>query len=292
MLAAGLSGATAEMVSLKPVADTCIAEYYPEKNFGGMQFFTAGTTQNYTTNRGLIKFNLSSAIPAGSKVISVSLTTEVTGDPDEPWNSANFGLHRLVRDWGEGDNFSSLPRTAASAGTNEVNWTHRFALTSETWSVPGGQSGVDYVAAPSTTTFVYQAGDSYNFGSSAALVADAQLWLDHPGTNFGWMLIVQNESEAFTARRFGSRETLYDFARLDVEFQPPPPITGFSAANGMVLLQFLSTANFAHQLQFTTNLTSGTWLSYPPIGPFTNPTTVHFGTPMFGPQGYYRLKVY
>jgi hypothetical protein len=283
----------AEFVEINPAADTCIAESFPDKNFGAMWFFTGGTTQNYTTNRGLMKFNLATAIPAGSKILSVSLTVEVTGQPDEPWNTSHFGLHRLLRDWGEGDNYApSKLGQAAPAGTNEANFTHRFAFTSETWGQPGGRAGADYTPSPSSTTFIYQAGDPYTFDSTASLVADAQLWLDQPGTNFGWMLIVQNETDNFTARRFGSRESVIDAPRLSVTYQPPPPFTKISAANGLVLLEYVSTSNYAHQVQFTTNLLGGNWQSYPPIGPFTNNTPVNFGAPMPGEQGFYRLKVY
>ncbi len=282
-----------ESTNLNPIADTCIAQSFPDKNFGATWFFTAGTTQNYTTNRGLMKFDLTSAIPAGSKILSVLLTVEVTGQPDEPWNTSHFGLHRMLRDWGEGDNFApSKLGQAAPAGTNEANYTHRFAFTSETWGQPGGQAGLDYVPSPSSTTFIYQAGDPYTFDSTATLVADAQLWLDQQGTNFGWMLIVQNETENFTARRFGSRESGSDAAKLSVTYQPPPPISKITAGNGSVLLEYVSPANYAHQVQFTTNLLGGSWQSYPPVGPFTNDTPIFFGSPMPGDQGFYRLKVY
>ena len=282
-----------EFIEINPVADTCIAESFPDKNFGAMEFFTAGTTQNYTTNRGLLKFDLAGAIPAGSKILGVALTVEVTQDPDEPWNSSNFGLHRMLRDWGEGNNYAPIKLgQAGPAGTNEACWTHRFAFTPATWGQPGGQAGVDYVSSRSSFTFVYQAGEPYTFESSPELLADTQLWLDQPSTNFGWMIIELAETSPFTARRIGSRESPINAPRLSITYQPPPPITGISAINGLVLLEFFSAANIAHQVQFSTNLISGSWLSYPPIGPFTNATTVYFGTPMQADQGFYRLKVY
>jgi len=282
-----------EFLEINPVADTCIAESFPDKNFGAMEFFTAGTTQNYTTNRGLLKFDLAGTIPAGSKIVGVSLTVEVTQDPDEPWNSSNFGLHRMLRDWGEGDNYApSKLGQAGPAGTNEACWTHRFAFTPETWGQPGGQSGLDFVSSRSSFAFVYQAGEPYTFDSSPELVADTQLWLDQPGTNFGWMIIELVETNAFTARRIGSRESPINAPRLSIYYQPPPPITKISAGNGLVLLEYVSTANYAHQVQFTTNLLDPSWQSYPPIGPFTNNTPIYIGMPMPGDQGFYRLKVY
>jgi len=151
---------------------------------------------------------------------------------------------------------------------------------------------VDYFPTPSSTTFIYQAGEPYNFDSTAEFVADAQLWLDQPGTNFGWMLIVLNETENFTARRFGSRESGSDAPRLSISYQPPPTFTKISAANDFLLLEYVSPPGFAHQVQFTDDLQSGHWQSFPPIGPYPNATTIVFSPPMLGAQGFYRLKVY
>jgi len=280
---------SAEVIEITPVADTFIAEYFPTKNFGAMTFFNGGTTQNFTTNRGLLKFDLASVIPGGSKILSVSLGLEVTGQPDEPWNSANFGLHRMLRDWGEGDNTGSKPSSASAAGTNEANWNYRFAFTSETWGQPGGQAGVDYVPSPSTTTWVYEAGNPYAFESSSALVADAQLWLDQPGTNFGWMLIVQNETTDFTARRFGSRESAFDKPRLTVTFQPPPPIDGVAMVNNLFNLSFTTITGYVHQVQYRASLPASSWQALANIGPFTNATRVVVVDTGTAAQRFYRL---
>jgi hypothetical protein len=224
LLVAGLSPgpSPAQSVILTPSADTFISESWPERNFGAMRFFNAGTTQNLTTNRGLLRFNLVGAIPSDATILSAELTFEVVGQPDEPWNSADFGLHRMLRDWGEGDNTASLPRNAAAAGPNEADWSHRFASTPSTWGVPGGQPGVDYVATRSAGEFVYGAGLPYTFASSPALIADVQFWLQQPDNNFGWMLIVANETTPFTARRFGSREDPLNSPRLLVNYRAIP----------------------------------------------------------------------
>jgi hypothetical protein len=165
------------------------------------------------------------------------LTVEVVGQPDEPWNSADFGLYRLLRDWGEGDNFATLPRNAARAGLNEANWTHRFAGTSATWGAPGGQAGVDYVATRSAAEFVYGAGFPYTFASTPRLVADVQSWLNQAESNFGWMLAVQNETTDFTARRFGSREDAFNAPSLNISFiRVPEPSAGMFLGLGLAAL--------------------------------------------------------
>jgi hypothetical protein len=280
--------ATVEMV---PTKDTFIAQYFPDKNFGAMPFLNSGTTQNYATNRGLMRFDLTPVIPAGSKILSVTLTTEVVGDPDEEWNTAHFGLHRVLRDWGEGDNTAGLPRDASPAALNEANWAFRFAHTEATWGTPGGQPGVDYVAAPSGSTFVYHAGDPYTFDSSMSLVNDVQLWLDHPGTNFGWMLILRNETEAFTARRFASRESGEDAPLLYVEFQPPPPIENVQVHNNTIQFEFVTAASFAHQVEYCDDLQSELWFPLESVGPSINDARVTVAYPVSGPQRFYRIKV-
>jgi hypothetical protein len=64
-------------------------------------------------------------------------------------------------------------------------------------------------------------------------VADVQQWLDQPASNFGW-IIIGNESQSGTSKRFNSREFEgSDAPGLEVVFTPaPPPVgsccTGFS----------------------------------------------------------------
>jgi len=283
---------SADSVILAAVADTFIAESFPDRNYGAAAFLNGGTTQSFTTNRGLLRFDPAAVIPAGSKILSATLVLEVTkhpSDPDAPWNSAFFGLHRLLRDWGEGDNFATKPNSGTPAGTNEANWTHRFALTGATWGVPGGQAGVDYVSSPSATKWVYESGVPASFNSTPALAGDVQAWLDDSGTNFGWMLIVQNETTDLTARRFGSRESGFDAPFLEVTFQPPPPIEFVALVNGLLNLAFTPLTNYVHQVQSRTNLQTGAWQPLANIGPFATSTRVVIVDTVGAAQKYYRL---
>ncbi len=282
---------SADSVVLAPVADTFIADSFPDNNFGAMIFFNGGTTQNYNTNRGLVRFDPTAAIPPGSKILSAAVTAEVVGQPSEPWNSANFGLHRLLRDWGEGDNFATKPQNAAGAGTNEANWFYRFAFTAATWGVTGGQPGVDYAPVPSVTTWVYEAGNPYTFNSTPALAADVQGWLDEPATNFGWMLIVQNATDNFTARRFGARESGVDAPRLDLSFQSPPPIDQIVMVNDLLNLTFAPLTGYVHQVQYRTSLQTGSWQPLANVGPFTNTTQVVIVDTVAATQRFYRLTL-
>jgi hypothetical protein len=221
----------AEMATLRPVADTSLMETAPDNNNGGEAWVLAGTTQNFTRNRGLFLFDFGADIPAGAIIDSVSLQLEVTRQPGDGYNPAPFGLHRVLRPWGEGDK-SALDNAGgmgALAEANEATWTHRFAFTPQTWATPGGAPGIDFVADASTEEFIYGIGDSpYTFRSTPALVADAQDWLDHPDSNFGWMLLCHTEEINFTARRFGSRQDPDFGPLLFVEFTPVPEPSTFS----------------------------------------------------------------
>jgi hypothetical protein len=62
---------------------------------------------------------------------------------------------------------------------------------------------------------------SFTWGSTPALIADVQAWLDAPASNHGWILLGGEDAPA-TAKRFDSREAADPSAqpRLVVEFQP------------------------------------------------------------------------
>jgi hypothetical protein len=68
------------------------------------------------------------------------------------------------------------------------------------WTNQGG----DWAGIPSASTDVTDVG-FYGWGSTAAMVADVQGWLDNPSSNFGWILR-GNESITGTAKRFDSDE--------------------------------------------------------------------------------------
>jgi len=282
----------AASVALTPIADTFISESWTNKNFGAMAFFNAGTTQEFTTNRGLVRFDIAGAIPAGATILSTALTMEVVGQPDEPWNSADFGLHRLLRDWGEGDNNASVPRRADSAGTNEANWFYRFAFTSKTWGTPGGAPGVDYVSNRSAGEYVYEAGWPYSFGPAPGLAADVQLWLDHPETNFGWMLIVRNETTDFTARRFGSREDSQNAPRLQVDYLVAPMIDRVEKNGPQFNFRFTAQPGQSYTIEYRDALGAGGWQTSADTGSFTQPMRVLFVDTLLAPRRFYRVVTY
>src|SRR5207248_1039745 len=151
--------AFAEFTNLPPIADTTLSQNYPSNNFGGLGFANSGTTQNLTKNRALFKFDIRSAVPAGSRITSASLVLSVTKVPADGFTFADFGLQRLLRDWGEGNKVtppnSQNSGTGALATTNEATWFYRFAFTTNIWASPGAAATNDYVPSISSSQTIY-----------------------------------------------------------------------------------------------------------------------------------------
>jgi hypothetical protein len=210
--------ARADSVSLLPVADTTLFQFLPTNNLGGTVNLLGGTTMNGANNRPLLRFDLSS-LPAGATITNVTLTlTDLSGGT---FPASTFELHRVLVDWGEGNKTGNQGQPAS---TGEATWNSRFHSITD-WAAPGGAAGADYATAVSGATLVSPAlgTNVYTFASTANMVADAQLWFDTPGVNFGWLLISDGEGTAQTSRRFASSEdTLGRAPVLRVEFTAVP----------------------------------------------------------------------
>jgi hypothetical protein len=130
----------------------------------------------------------------------------LTRSNDDQGLDRTLQLHRVLVDWGEaGSNSDDATGTygggrGAPALPGDATWTHRV-WPDDVWATPGG----DFVTVASGAAIVSQAVGTAFTWSGAGLVADVQAWLDQPSTNFGWILI-GDESQSYTARRFGSSE--------------------------------------------------------------------------------------
>jgi hypothetical protein len=286
---------SADTVVLTPVADTTLIEAVPNNNLGGQLFANAGTTQNFTKNRACFRFDLSGNVPQSATITSAKVVFEVTKQPVDGYTPAPFGLHRVLRAWGEGDKTAAegaSPGLGAPATTNEATWIHRFAFTTNTWASPGGAPTIDFAELPSATVYVYGVGDSpYAFGPTAEMVGDVQYWLGHPESNFGWMLICQTESENFTARRFGSRENATKAPLLTIEFTLPPRIERVQHVDNQIQLVFTAQADRTNAVEFGAVLRSGSWstlTNFPPAAIATNRVAID---PVSQTQRFYRVVV-
>lgn len=284
----------AETVYLTPSADTALLEAFPSNNFGGQLYFNSGTTQTYTKNRGLLKFNIAGQLPANAKITYASLTLEVTGatteaDRDTP---STFELRRMLRDWGEGNKSGQPPSLGAPATINEANWAYRFAFTTNTWSVPGGGSGVDFTIVASSEEYVYAPMffPLSTFASNPQMIADVQNWLAQPTNNFGWMLLTQIEGTNFTARRFGSRENTNRAPILEVSYFIPR-INQITAVSNSLELRFVAEANQTYTVEYRNALNQNPWQTLTNVPALTESTNRVAKDSLSNTQRFYRLAL-
>ena len=287
-------GATTNISS---VADTTLSENYPSNNLGGMLYANSGTTQNFTKNRALFKFDVAGAIPAGSRITSASLTLQVTRAPRDGYNFSDFSLHRLLVNWGEGNKISpansSSPGSGSAATTNEATWYYRYAFSSNAWTLPGGAVTNDYSPTSSSSQTIYGTVDSpYTWNSSSNMIADVQFWLDHPQSNFGWLLLCASETVDFTARRFSSREDTNNAPQLAIQYLIAPRIDRAQRSGNQFNLFFTAEAGQTYQVQFRDSLSSGTWHLLGTVDPPLDSLRVLVVDPISSPQRCYRLMTY
>jgi hypothetical protein len=291
-LSSGCLGVVADTALLTPSADTAVLENFPTNNFGGQTWLNAGTTQNFTRNRGLLRFDVSGSLPAHARIRAVSLTVDVVRSPVDGDTPSTFDLHRMLIDWGEGRQHGDPPVLGAPAQAGECNWTHRFAQTTETWAEPGGKAGVDFAAQSSADTFVYGVNFSpYVFDSTSNLVADVQLWQRQPEQNFGWMLKTRREEDNFSARRFASREDAFRAPQLAIEYELPR-LDEVTVRDGSVEVRFYLEPGESAELEVCDELEAEA--SWHPIAAVPVTTNVTYVLVADGPprhSRFYRLRV-
>ena len=262
---------------------------------GGLTFVNSGTTQNFTRNRGLYKFDIAAVIPAHSRINSARLVLEVTKKPADGQNFSDFGLHRMLQPWGEGNKTSPVGNPNQGQGSpataGEATWEYRFAFTN-TWTEPGAAPTNDYVAAASAAQTVYGLIDSpYTWGSTVQMIADVQFWLDNPSANFGWALVCQAEATDFTARRFASHEDMNYPPSLNIDFIPPPQILSVARQSNQFTLTFSGEAGQTYFVEYRNSITNGNWLLLTNVGTLSAATNVIVADllPLSNPNRFYRV---
>jgi hypothetical protein len=165
----------------------------------------------FSLRRGLVAFDVAAVVPAGATVTSATLTLTSVQAPPEV---VTLTLHQVAVDWGEGDSRFDGGR-GAPAAPGDATWTYA-SYDTRRWNRPGG----DFVEKVSATSTVNGA-SAVVFGPTSEMRADVQAGLDHPQSNFGWVLVGE-EGEPGSARRFASREADDAAARprLTVTYQP------------------------------------------------------------------------
>jgi hypothetical protein len=213
-LVLGAEAAGADTVVLEAVRDNTLYQSATgaASNGAGDHFFAG---QASGVRRGLVAFDVASAVPAGATIDAATLTLHCSRSPiGAP--SVTIAAHRVLAAWGEGASDAGEPGgNGAPRAAGDATWIHTFFAT-DLWATAGG----DFVPGASASCAVGDPND-FVWGSTAALVADVQAWLDSPASDFGWIL-VGGEGTGSNARRFDSHEhpTASVRPRLTIQYTP------------------------------------------------------------------------
>lgn len=171
---------------------------------GAGEHVFVGRNRQGNIRRGLFQFDVAGSLPAGATVSSASLRLHVS--QSRP-GSDTISLHRVLASWGEGDSDATGSEgLGAEARPGDATWLDRTFGTA-LWENAGG----DFSLTSSAGTSVGGAGD-YTW-SSPQMVRDVQGWFDNPNSNFGWLLM-GNEQADQSAVRLDSREN------ATIDFRP------------------------------------------------------------------------
>lgn len=270
---------SADTVTLRATADVELHENAPDSNFGtGLTMVSGGlgVSAGNETRRSLVRFDPTPAIPSGSTVTSATLTVAVTRVPSTPVSST-FGLSRILQPWSE---------------TN-ATWITRLDVTA-LWSSAGAAGAEDIAATPSSSVLVGGIA-SYSFASSSNLVADVQLWVDTPSTNFGWLLISDAEESLWTARHFATRESGANGPAVVVEFTRPsaaipPELRELKRTTNEISFQFSAEAQRIYTVEFTPAFSTPEWQVLTNFAPSTANTNLQFSEQLTAGHRFYRVR--
>lgn len=209
-------GLRADVVSIGASKDNTLYESTagPLSNGAGPGFFTGQTAFTFLLRRGLIAFDVSGAVPAGSTINSATLTLYLSRTLS---TSDVIDLHRVTASWGEGTSVASGEGGGGAPATaGDATWQHRSYPT-QFWATPGG----DFLPQVSASAVVGELG-FFSWGPTPGLSADVQAWLDDPAVNFGWLVRFHEPVGGFS-KRFESRESPTPAFRpvLTIDFTPP-----------------------------------------------------------------------
>ena len=213
----------AATTTITATRETAIFAENPDYNLGVGNLIVGTSASGADTARSLLAFELAAAIPAGSRINSVTFAIGVIRQSNHNVESA-YALHRFLKDWTEGRGGAGV-NNGSPALPGETTW-NRQAHGGTAWNAPGTQVGTEFTAAASGTGPVIDSiGITYTIDSTAALVADVQAWLDTPAANKGWIFRGTSEGAAGTARRFSSKAVVDGTSaglipRITVDYTP------------------------------------------------------------------------
>ncbi len=290
LLAGRCEPASAETAKLVAVADTGLRSSEPNNNLGGRPNVPLGVggMGGSVTNRGLFRFDLT-ALPVNAQITNASLQLiAIQGNGSPP---ASFQLHRVLKEWREGN--KSTSQTGQPASDGEATWNARLHP-APLWASAGGGSGSDFVATASASGTLGIA-ESTNVFNSAGLVADVQLWAGDFGTNFGWILIASNESSGGEAKLVGSRESPSIAPILVVQYSlpgppaQPPNIFGVGLVGNAFLFSFNAESNRSYTVESKGSLAATNWSMFGSFPTQAVATTISITNAISTGERYFRV---
>jgi hypothetical protein len=256
---------------------------------GAVQSLAVGVTENGALARGLIRFDLSNALPAGAIISSVVLTLPVVRASFlvEP---STFAVHRMIVSWAEGDKgVGTLTDSGSTATAGESSWINRFQP-DIFWNDIGGAPGADYAQELSASAAI--AGTSpIILSSTPKLISDVQSWLDQPSANWGWLIKDQFEPSAQTARRLGSREHPGSKPQLTIEYSVPGilRISNARLQGTEFCLTFEAQAGQRYVIESRATANAGNWSTVATIPPPSTTGPVDVCDPLGIGARFYRV---
>lgn len=199
---------------------------------GAGNYFFAGTTSAGSKRRGIIKFATDTKIPPGAVITGVTLRLSMSRSISA---SETVNLYKVLFDWGEGASLATGNEgNGAQALPGDATWLNTI--------YPGGNwenRGGDFSETISASTPVN--GIGFYSWSSSQMINDVQDWISNPGTDYGWILVGNEESNGNT-KRFDTKENSlpgnrpvliiqYNFNKLGLRFDGIAE--GFRTATGV-----------------------------------------------------------
>jgi hypothetical protein len=220
-----ITSALAEQITMIPTKDNTIYQGtgFESNSCGAGTGMIAGrTNSSNAVRRGLVAFDVPTAIPLGSTVTAASLI--LTAERSRAANAETFNIYKLLADWGEGtSNCDANAGQGAPSVPPDATWLNRITGAPNTpWTNPGAAG--NFAAAVSGSSLVGTGNGPYTF-TGAGLVPDVQNWISAPATNFGWILTGNEGPTLQTAYRFSTREGATPPA-LSVTFTATPCPSG------------------------------------------------------------------
>lgn len=214
-MAVGAASAQAEVVDIAAAQDATLlggSDATTNNSLADPGIFV-GTDGEGNPKRGLIEFNIASAVPATATITGVELELTVgqvagsgggvSGGGSGP---ETMGLYDQTQAWGQPTNFPGATSFGghghgAAPDAGDATWNYAF-YPSTAWNVSGGNwtsSSTDLADAQ-----VFGMDNYVASWSSAAMVAAVQNWLDNPSKNNGWLIKNSDEVDSVDFRAFWS----------------------------------------------------------------------------------------